>query len=95
MLILKPLTIERLVIGARIYQISFSLRKEASHTKLAHVLNSLVRVSRRAECISLAIIFMLWTPRYQHNKKQGDSQAKSAPKRSFAQEQIVMFRLFL
>ena len=49
MLILKPLSIDRSVAGAKIPAVTFIAQAGLPARELAHMLDSLVRVSRRVE----------------------------------------------
>jgi len=49
MLILKPLSVDRSVAGAKIPAVTFIAQAGLTTRELAHMLDSLVRVSRRVE----------------------------------------------
>ena len=56
MLILKPLSIDRSVAGANIPAVTFIAQAGLPARELAHMLDSLVRVSRRVEENHLVIV---------------------------------------
>ena len=56
MLILKPLSIDRSVAGANIPAVTFIAQAGLPARELAHMLDSLVRVSRRVEGNHFAIV---------------------------------------
>ena len=58
MLILKPLSIDRSVAGANIPAVTFIAQAGLTARELAHMLDSLVRVSRRVEENHLVIVFV-------------------------------------
>ena len=58
MLILKPLSIDRSVAGAKIPAVTFIAQAGLPARELAHMLDSLVRVSRRVEGNHLVIVFV-------------------------------------
>ena len=58
MLILKPLSIDRSVAGANIPAVTFIAQAGLPARELAHMLDSLVRVSRRVEWNHLVIVFV-------------------------------------
>ena len=57
MLILKPLSIDQSVAGAKIPAVTFITQAGLPARELAHMLDSLVRVSRRVEKNHLVIVF--------------------------------------
>jgi hypothetical protein len=57
MLILKPLSIDWSVAGANIPAVTFIAQAGLPARELAHMLDSLVRVSRRVEKNHLVIVF--------------------------------------
>ena len=58
MLILKPLSIDWSVAGANIPAVTFIAQAGLPARELAHMLDSLVRVSRRVEKNQLVIVFV-------------------------------------
>ena len=58
MLILKPLSIDWSVAGANIPAVTFIAQAGLPARELAHMLDSLVRVSRRVEKNHLVIVFV-------------------------------------
>ena len=58
MLILKPHSIDRSVAGANIPAVTFIAQAGLPARELAHMLDSLVRVSRRVEKNHLVIVFV-------------------------------------
>ena len=58
MLILKPLSIDWSVAGAKIPAVTFILPAGFTSRELAHMLDSLVRVSRRVEENHLVIVLV-------------------------------------
>ena len=58
MLILKPLSIDQSVAGAKIPAVTFIAQAGLPARELAHMLDSLVRVSRRVEGNHLVIVLM-------------------------------------
>ena len=58
MLILKPLTIDWSVAGANIPAVTFIAQAGLPARELAHMLDSLVRVSRRVEKNHLVIVYV-------------------------------------
>ena len=71
MLILKPLTIDWSVAGANIPAVTFIAQAGLPARELAHMLDSLVRVSRRVEENHLVIVFVTGRRpgRLAHNPK--------------------------
>ena len=58
MLILKPLSIDWSVAGAKIPAVTFIAQAGLPARELAHMLDSLVRVSRRVEKNHLVIVYV-------------------------------------
>ena len=71
MLILKPLSIDWSVAGANIPAVTFIAQAGLPARELAHMLDSLVRVSRRVEENHLVIVFVMGRRpgRLAHNPK--------------------------
>ena len=72
MLILKPLSIDRSVAGANIPAVTFIAQAGLPSRELAHMLDSLVRVSRRVEGNHLVNVFVSGRchGRLAHNPKE-------------------------
>ena len=74
MLILKPLSIDWSVAGANIPAVTFIAQAGLPARELAHMLDSLVRVSRRVEKNHLAIVV---DQQYYTSSSIGDTHSRS------------------
>ena len=80
MLILKPLSIDWSVAGAKIPAVTFIMPAGLTSRELAHMLDSLVRVSRRVEENHLVIVVV--SERWPRLPKQ---RPTTEPRHSFVQ----------
>ena len=69
MLILKPLSIDRSVAGAKIPAATFIMQAGSTTRELAHMLDSLVRVARRVEGNHLVIVVEAGRAPRTHSRK--------------------------